>query len=98
MMQYHLEHTYIFAENVRLFTAILLPEKNGKFPTILVRSPYVDNCEELDETDALLLHLNENVEWLKRGYAVVLQHCRGRGKSEGDCVPYIHEREDGLAL
>ena len=27
-----------------------------------------------------------------------MQHCRGRGKSTGDCVPYIYEREDGLNL
>ena len=36
--------------------------------------------------------------WLDAGYAFVFQHCRGRGKSSGDCIPYIHEREDGLFL
>ncbi|MBE6645295.1 MAG: hypothetical protein E7612_07975 [Ruminococcaceae bacterium] len=35
---------------------------------------------------------------LDAGYAVVFQHCRGRGKSGGDCIPYVYEREDGLAL
>jgi predicted acyl esterase len=35
---------------------------------------------------------------MEHGYAVVFQHCRGRGKSGGDCVPYIFEREDGLFL
>ncbi len=29
---------------------------------------------------------------------MVFQHCRGQGKSSGEFIPYIHEREDGLAL
>ena len=37
-------------------------------------------------------------KWLDNGYAVVWQHCRGSGKSEGDCIPYINERKDGLSL
>ena len=41
---------------------------------------------------------NEYKTWNENGYAVVFQHCRGRGKSSGDCIPYINEREDGLSL
>lgn len=42
---------------------------------------------------------HENMKsWLNRGYAVVYQHCRGQGKSTGAFVPYVGEREDGLAL
>lgn len=37
----------------------------------------------------------ENNLFLKNGYAVVLQHVRGTGDSEGECRPY-HERQDGL--
>ena len=29
---------------------------------------------------------------------MVYQHTRGKGKSSGDCIPYIYEREDGLKL
>ena len=36
--------------------------------------------------------------WLDAGYAFLFQHCRGQGKSTGEFVPYIHEREDGLAF
>jgi uncharacterized protein len=30
-----------------------------------------------------------------RGYAVVLQEVRGRGRSEGEFVPFVHEADDG---
>jgi putative CocE/NonD family hydrolase len=30
------------------------------------------------------------------GYAIVYQECRGTGRSEGDCIPYTNERNDGL--
>ena len=34
----------------------------------------------------------------QRDVALVIQHCRGRGGSEGDHIPYKGEREDGLDL
>ncbi len=91
-------YKYVLSEKVKLFTVILLPDKHNQYPTVVMRSPYVDIYEDKDEEDVALSYLNEQKEWLKNGYAVVFQHCRGRGKSEGDCIPYINERKDSLAL
>lgn len=98
MIKYIADYKYVESDNVKLFTVVLLPDSTDKFPVVIVRSPYVDKYENEKEENIAIEYLNENKEWLKRGYAVVIQHCRGRGKSEGDCIPYINEREDGLAL
>lgn len=91
-------YQYVKSENVSLFTVVCLPKREGKFPTVIYRSPYVDKDEETPEAEICVQKQAEYAYWLDAGYAVVFQHCRGRGKSDGECVPYIYEREDGLAL
>lgn len=98
MIKYVVDYKYIELEGIRLFTVVLLPDSAEKYPVVVMRSPYVDEYENEKEEDIAVDYLNKNKEWLKNGYAVVIQHCRGRGKSDGDCIPYINEREDGLAL
>ncbi len=85
---------YIETEGVRLFTVIMLPSGEGRYPSVIVRCPYVDWLETWEEKDICDLYEKENKSWLDRGYALVYQHCRGRGKSEGDCIPYIYEGKD----
>lgn len=77
---------------------ILLPDAEGSFPVIVCRSPYVKNTVNMPEDEVLESCYNGMKKWLDRGYAVVNAHCRGQGKSTGAFIPYIHEREDGLAL
>ncbi len=91
-------YQYVKSGDVSLFTVICLPEAGGKYPTVLYRTPYADKEEEITEEALCDKKLSEYKYWLEAGYAVVYQHCRGRGKSSGDCVPYIYEREDALAL
>ncbi len=97
-MAFYHYHTFVESEGERLFTVVSLPASVGTFPVVLARSPYVDHTVEMtpevvcDQVAATL------VGWNEAGYAVVYQHCRGRGHSTGDCIPYIHEREDGLAM
>jgi putative CocE/NonD family hydrolase len=76
----------------------MCPDKEGKFPTVIKRNPYVSDTVELSDEAVLETYMKNEEKWLKKGYAVVFQHCRGRGKSTGDCIPYINEREDGLFL
>ena len=90
--------TYLEVPGAELFTVVCLPQENGAFPTVIMRLPYVDAEESLTEAEICQNALNEYRPWLAHGYAVVFQHCRGRGKSSGDCIPYINEREDGLHL
>ena len=91
-------YKYIENEGIKFFTVVCLPQSNGKFPTVIYRMPYVDSDEHRNEDEICAEKLAEYKSWLDNGYAVVFQHCRGRGKSSGYCVPYIFEREDGLLL
>ena len=75
-------------DGVKLYTVIQLPCEQGTFPTIIIRNPYAP-----DKIDFEAL-ANENTH----GYAIVSQHCRGTAKSEGVCIPYLNERNDGLDL
>lgn len=91
---------YKYLENraAELFTVVCLPEEEGKFPVVIYRIPYVDGDELLTEPEICANKLKDYGDFLEHGYGVVFQHCRGRGKSSGDCIPYINEREDGLFL
>ena len=91
-------YEYLSVENGKLFTMIALPQAHGKFPTIICRSPYVQGTETRSEDNLTWDFLRSYESFIKRGYAVVFQHCKGCGKSSGDFVPYIHEREDGIRL
>jgi len=90
--------TMLPVEGAELHTTVCLPAPEGKFPIVLLRSPYVDAEENMTDTEIADRAAEANKVWLEAGYAVVSQHCRGRGRSTGDCIPYIYEREDGLAL
>ncbi len=91
-------YTYIETNGTKLFTLVCLPSEHGTYPTVIYRSPYVDAEEFLTEDAICEKKAHDLAQWTENGYAVVFQHCRGRGKSEGECIPYIHEREDGLFL
>jgi putative CocE/NonD family hydrolase len=73
-------------DGVRLSTDIYMPDAPGPFPVILIRTPY-NNNREPDVQDA--------VYFASRGYAVLIQDVRGRGDSEGEWAPFLHEAEDG---
>lgn len=89
-------HEYL--TDAKLFTAICLPNETGKFPTVIFRTPYLDPKDiETDEKAVDAVEIATST-FMENGYAVVFQHCRGCGRSGGDCIPFINEREDGLFL
>lgn len=71
-------------DGVKLATDVYLPEGPGPWPTILVRTPY--NKAPLEGI---------GTEGNRRGYAVVIQDCRGRFASEGENLPFHRDHEDG---
>ncbi len=72
-------------DGVRLDTELHLSRLKDKRPTLLIRVPYgLNGFSTAAEAYA------------ERGYNVVLQACRGTGKSEGEFDPLSHERDDGL--
>ena len=80
-------------DGVKLYTVVARPRGAEKCPVIITRTPYV---EEIGANKATVRMMS--IPACMRGYACILQHCRGCGESEGDFVPFEAEREDGLAL
>lgn len=89
---------YVPSGGETLYTNVLLPEREGKFPTVIFRNPYVSWAENATEEKVTVECLRELERWLGRGYTVVHQHCRGTGKSSGDFIPYLNEHEDSNNL
>ncbi|HMS56405.1 MAG TPA: CocE/NonD family hydrolase [Fimbriimonadaceae bacterium] len=71
-------------DGVNLVSDVYLPAADGKFPVILMRTPY--------DRKSLA---TEGEFYAKRGYAVVLQDVRGREESDGEWNPFMPERRDG---
>ena len=80
-----IETEIIMNDSVRLSTNVYIPKSKGKYPTILLRTPYNKEIESL-VGDAFGI----------KGIAVVIQDVRGKYKSGGEFYPFINEREDGL--
>lgn len=71
-------------DGVTLIHDVAMPAKPGKYPTILVRTPYGRAGNMLGAE-----------WWARRGYVYVVQDCRGRHDSEGNWDPMMAERKDG---
>ena len=97
-MSNHCFSEYVISQNTRLFTVICLPEGCDRAPVVVYRTPYVDAAENMTEQEVRAQVLEDFKAVLHYGFGGVYQHCRGRGKSEGDCIPYLNERTDTLAL
>ncbi|MGI8608460.1 MAG: CocE/NonD family hydrolase [Candidatus Dormibacteria bacterium] len=73
-------------DGVALATDVYLPPGDGPFPAVLGRTPYNKN----NPGYAKLIDA-----WNRRGYALVIQDCRGRGDSDGVFTPYRDDGRDG---
>ena len=71
-------------DGVTLRADIYRPKADGKFPVLLVRTPY-------DKTNETSFGLRAAV----RGYVVIAQDVRGRLTSEGEWYPFKNESLDG---
>jgi uncharacterized protein len=65
---------------------IYRPAEEGPFPVLLVRTPY---GEPMIRTAPVLPAIDA-------GFAVMLQHCRGTGTSDGEFAPFENEADDGV--
>jgi uncharacterized protein len=74
-------------DGIKLATDIYLPiEGNGPWPVILTRTPY---------NKTSMLGAGRPVFWTSKGYAIVVQDCRGRFQSEGKYLPFMDDHFDG---
>ncbi len=74
-------------DGIRLAADIYTPADTGRWPTILIRTPYVKTPQFKRYKLAV---------YLQNGYAVALQDTRGRGDSEGEFPFYFGEGGDGF--
>lgn len=72
-------------DGVRLAADVYRPRAPGRYPTILIRTPYGRAFEGA----------RHGGFFAPRGYAVVAQDVRGRGDSEGEWFPIKNETDDG---
>jgi uncharacterized protein len=71
-------------DGVTLRADIYRPKADGKFPVLLVRTPY-------DKQGTM----NFGLRAAERGYVVIAQDVRGRFTSEGEWYPFKNESSDG---
>lgn len=69
-------------DGVRLATDIYRPKGEGKYPIVFSRTPYNFNTWGNGEMNTRTMQ--SALEWVKKGYALVVQNERGRYFSEGD--------------
>jgi hypothetical protein len=76
--------TAVMRDGTKLRADIYRPTADGKFPVLLVRTPY-DKTNEMEF----------GAKAAARGYVVVEQDVRGRFQSEGEWYPFKNESQDG---
>jgi predicted acyl esterase len=74
-------------DGVVLRADVLRPDRPGRLPALLVRTPYGKTWERSDDSFA--------VRAARAGYVVVFQDVRGRYRSDGVFDPYRQEGKDG---
>ena len=74
-------------DGIRLSADVFYPSTNkGPWPVILLRTPYDNVSDHLVE---------EAIFYAQHGYVYVAQDVRGRGDSDGQFYPWVHEFNDG---
>lgn len=61
------------------------PAEGGPFPVLLIRNPYAEP----------MIRTAPVIPAISAGMAVVIQHCRGTGTSDGEFEPFAREADDG---
>jgi putative CocE/NonD family hydrolase len=86
-------------DGVGLATDVYRPPGRGPFPVLLERTPYDKSVPSRSERTADETAPRSRAEvafyFVRHGYAVVYQDCRGRYKSDGRFTKYLSEAEDG---
>ncbi len=74
-------------DGVTLSVDVYRPEAPGRFPAILIRTPYNNNTDQ---------GVAQGKWFAERGYVVVQGDVRGKFDSGGDFYPFRHEPDDGF--
>jgi putative CocE/NonD family hydrolase len=77
----------VMRDGITLFADVYRPDAPGKFPAILIRTPY--NKESYGKYSTFPAYA------VRKGYVVIVQDVRGRYSSGGEFLPYVQEGKDG---
>ena len=80
--------TIAMRDGVTLYADVYRPEREGRYPVIVSRTPYGVQRENVGVHDRL-------IQLAKMGYAVVNTDVRGRYESDGQWDPFRAEGKDG---
>ncbi len=92
-------------DGVRLATDLYRPARAGKavagrFPVIMERTPYGRNVASVRDFTAADSQPKTRAAvaeyYVRHGYVVIFQDCRGRYESEGEFIKYLNEAADGF--
>jgi hypothetical protein len=92
-------------DRIKLATDIYFPAHNGKratgrFPVLIERTPYGKTVDSRSERTATVAEPKSRAQvaefFVRHGYIVIYQDCRGRYKSEGEFTKYLSEGVDGF--
>ncbi len=72
-------------DGINLSADVFRPKADGKFPVIVIRTPYKKEMSEL-----------QGRFYARRGYVTVIQDVRGRFGSPGEWEPFVNEPKDGF--
>ena len=70
-------------DGVELAADVVIPSGDGPFPTVVTRTPYA-------RKPGIWMH-----RLVDAGYAYVMVDVRGRGDSDGEFIPFVHDDDDG---
>ncbi|CAN5714255.1 CocE/NonD family hydrolase [soil metagenome] len=74
-------------DGISLSTDVFLPQSPGRWPTIVFRTPYQSLWSRW---------VKIALWWAQRGYAFVIQDCRGKFESDGEFYAYANEGRDAF--
>lgn len=78
----------VMRDGVTLYADIYRPEDGENCPVLLMRQPY-------GRAIASTVTQAHPTWYVRHGFIVVVQDVRGRGDSEGEFDPFVHEADDG---
>jgi len=76
----------VMRDGVTLYADVYRPVDPGRFPVLIVRTPYGKQRDGIHES---------LIGFAQRGYAVVAEDVRGRFESDGKWDPFRYEAQDG---
>jgi len=77
----------ILSDEVSLANDLYLPDSTGKYPIIMIRTPY--GKQQFKGWGEF---------FSRQGFGVLVQDVRGKFGSEGEFIPFLNEKEDGLEV